>query len=60
MLDMKDKYLTKKEAAEIFKVDPRTIDRWRRNGKIHIQRTPGGQVRIPASEIERLLNTPEA
>ena len=43
------------EAAEILGVRVETVRRWERDGKIAASRTPGGQRRIPASEVARLL-----
>ena len=39
-------YLTTGEAAAIFSVDPDTILRWIKSGKIPAIRTPGGHYRI--------------
>ena len=33
---------------------PRTIQKWDKQGKIRVVRTPGGRRRIPESEIRRL------
>lgn len=43
------------DAAEILGVRVETVRRWEREGKITASRTPGGQRRIPASEMARLL-----
>lgn len=43
------------EAAEILGVRVETVRRWEREGKITASRTPGGQRRIPASDVARLL-----
>lgn len=56
---MNETLYTREEAAAIFKVGPRTIDRWIREGALHRANTPGRVVRIPASEITRLLNQQE-
>ena len=54
-MDMKEQLYTRDQVTEIFHVGPRTIDRWLRNGELRRADTPGGIVRIPASEIERRL-----
>jgi predicted site-specific integrase-resolvase len=54
-MDMKEQLYTRDQTAEIFHVGVRTIDRWLRTGELHRADTPGGIVRIPASEIERRL-----
>jgi len=43
------------EAADLLGVRVETLRRWEREGKLRTERTPGGQRRIPAAEIARLL-----
>ena len=43
------------EAAELLGVRVETLRRWEREEKLHTERTQGGQRRIPAAEIARLL-----
>lgn len=45
-----------KEVADRLKVKSRTIYAWILSGKLDAIRTPGGQLRIPASEVKRLLS----
>jgi len=52
---VKEKLYTVKQASEILGVHPKTIQKWDREGKIRVVRTPGGRRRIPESEIKRLL-----
>ena len=52
---MKEKLYTVKQASEVLGVHPKTIQKWDREGKIKVIRTPGGRRRIPESEIKRLL-----
>lgn len=40
----------------MFRVDPKTVARWARAGKIHSIRTPGGHRRYRESEIREFLN----
>jgi molybdopterin-binding protein len=44
------------EAAEILGVRVETLRRWEREGKLSTERTSGGQRRVPASEVARLLS----
>ncbi len=52
---IKEKLYTLKQASEILGAHPKTIQRWDREGKIRVVRTPGGRRRIPESEIKRIL-----
>ncbi|GAB6103146.1 IS607-like element ISTko1 family transposase [Thermococcus atlanticus] len=52
---VKERLYTVKQASEILGVHPKTIQKWDREGKIRVVRTPGGRRRIPESEIRRLL-----
>jgi excisionase family DNA binding protein len=47
--------LTPSEVAEMFRVNPKTVTRWARAGKLHAIRTLGGHRRFRASEIKRCL-----
>ena len=47
--------LTPAEVAAMFRVDPKTVTRWARAGKISAVRTLGGHRRFKASEIRRLV-----
>lgn len=48
--------LTMKEAARLLGVSQQSIRIWDKKGKIKTWRTPGGQRRIPVSEIDRIKN----
>jgi excisionase family DNA binding protein len=50
-----EKLYTPAEVARMFRVDPRTVARWARDGKLACVRTPGGQSRFRASEIDEIL-----
>ncbi|MCW2930002.1 MAG: binding domain, excisionase family [Actinomycetia bacterium] len=52
--------LTPGEVAELFRVDPKTVTRWARSGKITAIRTPGGHRRYRETEVRALLRAPEA
>jgi molybdopterin-binding protein len=43
------------QAAEAIGVRVETLRRWERDGKLTTVRTPGGQRRVPATEVARLL-----
>jgi excisionase family DNA binding protein len=51
-------YLTPREVAEQLHVSQGTVVRWVRLGLVEGIRLPGGQYRIPKSEIDRLKRTP--
>lgn len=47
--------LTPSEVAAMFRVDPKTVTRWAKAGKITAIRTLGGHRRYRKSEVENLL-----
>jgi excisionase family DNA binding protein len=47
--------LTPSEVAQLFRVNPKTVTRWARAGKLTAIRTLGGHRRFRASEIKRCL-----
>lgn len=54
-----DALLTPAEVAALFRVNPKTVTRWARAGKISAIRTLGGHRRFRASEIKRALEQME-
>jgi excisionase family DNA binding protein len=50
-----DALLTPAEVARLFRVNPKTVTRWARAGKLTAIRTLGGHRRFRASEIQRCL-----
>ena len=54
-----DALLTPAEVAALFRVNPKTVTRWARAGKIAAIRTLGGHRRFRASEIRRCLEDME-
>jgi excisionase family DNA binding protein len=50
-----DTLLTPAEVAEMFRVNPKTVTRWARAGKITSLRTLGGHRRFRESEVRALL-----
>lgn len=47
-----DKLLTPVEVAKLLLVDPKTVTRWARTGKLRSIRTPGGHRRYSRAEVE--------
>lgn len=43
--------MTPHEVADAFRVDPKTVTRWARQGKIRFIRTPGGHRRYVAADV---------
>lgn len=58
-LNQPDPLLTPAEVAALFRVNPKTVTRWARAGKITCIRTLGGHRRFRASEIRRSLEQME-
>lgn len=54
-----DHLLTPAEVAALFRVDPKTVTRWAKAGKLSSIRTLGGHRRYSASEIRRLFEESE-
>ncbi len=53
--------LTSKELAAVFRVDPKTVARWAREGRIAGIRTPGGRlIRYRESEVRAALEVSAA
>ncbi len=50
-----DRLLTPGEVAGICRVDPRTVTRWAKSGKISAIRIPGGHRRYRESDIRAML-----
>jgi excisionase family DNA binding protein len=51
-----EQLLTPSEVAAMFRVNPKTVTRWARAGKISAIRTLGGHRRFKASEIRKFLD----
>ena len=47
--------LTPSEVASLFRVDPKTVTRWAKSGKLTSIRTLGGHRRYKESEVKELL-----
>jgi excisionase family DNA binding protein len=55
LLMAENELLTPAEVAVMFRVNPKTVTRWARAGKISAVRTLGGHRRFRAAEIRRLF-----
>jgi excisionase family DNA binding protein len=49
--------LTPAEVAALFRVDPKTVTRWAKAGKLSSIRTLGGHRRYRAAEVHALLQS---
>jgi excisionase family DNA binding protein len=50
-----DALLTPAEVAALFRVDPKTVTRWAKAGKLTSIRTLGGHRRYRAEEVRKFL-----
>ena len=50
-----DDLLTPAEVAQMFRVDPKTVTRWAKAGKLNYIRTMGGHRRYRRGEVLRAL-----
>lgn len=55
MAEPKSELMTPREVAALFRVDPKTISRWAKSGKLSSVRTLGGHRRYRRKEIENLV-----
>jgi excisionase family DNA binding protein len=53
--DLDERLLTPAEVAALFRVDPKTVTRWAKAGKLSAIRTLGGHRRYRESEVRALL-----
>ena len=51
-----EKLLTPAEVAALFRVDPKTVTRWAKAGKLNSIRTLGGHRRYREAEVRALLS----
>ena len=54
--DDTERLLTPAEVAAMFRVDPKTVTRWAKAGKLSSIRTLGGHRRYRESEIRNLID----
>ena len=50
-----DALLTPAEVAALFRVDPKTVSKWAKAGKLSCRRTLGGHRRYIEAEVRSLL-----
>ncbi|MCA1822834.1 MAG: BldC family transcriptional regulator [Mycobacteriales bacterium] len=50
-----DLLLTPAEVAKLFRVDPKTVTRWAKAGKLSVVRTLGGHRRYRDAEVRQIL-----
>jgi excisionase family DNA binding protein len=55
--DDDDVYLTPGEVAQLFRVNPKTVARWAKEGKLPFIQTLGGHRRYPSRAIRTLLES---
>lgn len=55
-----EELLTPSEVAKLFRVDPKTVTRWAKSGKLSSIRTLGGHRRYRATEVRGLLEGQQA
>lgn len=54
--DQEIKFYRPDEVAKLMRVKKRQVYRWIEQNKINYVKTAGGRIRIPASEVQRMLN----
>ena len=55
LVETREELLTPSEVAALFRVDPKTVTRWAKAGKLSSIRTLGGHRRYRADEVHALL-----
>lgn len=51
-----EELMTPSEVARLWKIDPKTVTRWAKQGKLSSIRTLGGHRRYRAAEVHALFN----
>jgi len=54
-----EELLTPREVADMFRVDPKTVTRWAKAGKLTSLRTLGGHRRYRKAEVDALMTAGE-
>ena len=57
LISVQETLLTPAEVASLFRVDPKTVTRWAKAGKLTSVRTLGGHRRYKESEVKALLKS---
>lgn len=60
MSDSFEELLTPGEVAAMLRVDPKTVTRWAKQGKLSALKTLGGHRRYIASEVRALVDAQSA
>jgi len=55
-----DRLLTPGEVAAVFRVNPKTVSRWAKAGRLAAVRTPGGHRRYRQTDVLALLSPADA
>jgi Predicted site-specific integrase-resolvase len=50
-----EKLLKPREFCKIVNISYSTFKRWVREGRVRVVRLPSGRIRVPYSEVERIL-----
>jgi excisionase family DNA binding protein len=50
-----DEIMTVREVARLFRVNPKTVSRWERAGRLRAFKTLGGHRRFRRGEVERAI-----
>ncbi|MGI5292887.1 hypothetical protein ACQEVF_57585 [Nonomuraea polychroma] len=54
--DLSSVTLTRGQVAELWRVDPATVDRWRNTGKVAARVKPGGSMyEYPAEQFKKVI-----
>jgi len=56
LLETAEALLTPGEVARLFRVDPKTVARWDKEGKLTSVKTLGGHRRYPQTQISTMLD----
>ena len=51
-----DNLLTPAQVAQMYKVDPKTVTRWAKAGRLSCIKTPGGHRRYSEREVLDMMN----
>lgn len=54
---LEHRLLTTSEVASLFRVDPKTVTRWAKEGRLSAVRTLGGHRRYHKEQIDTILGT---
>jgi excisionase family DNA binding protein len=52
--------LTPRQVALMFSVDPKTVSRWARSGRLAATKTPGGHHRFKEADVKKAMAADDA